>query len=175
MSYANPLFHFGGKVVVMRGYDPALTLRLLTDPDAGITHFIGAPAHFLFMAQLPEFETARSARLLACIAAAPVPLPQLQQWEARGLPLLQGYGMTETCGVVTMMEPSDRVRKAGSAGKPACMSRFGWCARTAPSASPAKWANSGSRGRASTPGYWKNDAANQPPSPMAGCAPATRR
>ena len=27
--------------------------------------------------------------LLACIAAAPVPLPQLRQWEARGLPLQQ--------------------------------------------------------------------------------------
>src|SRR5580658_1844356 len=30
--YANPCFHFGGKVLVMRGYDPASTLRLLSDP-----------------------------------------------------------------------------------------------------------------------------------------------
>jgi len=117
--YANPNFHFGGKVLIMRGFDPAATLRLLTDGEAGITHYIGAPAHYLFMAQLPEFETAVfDPRLLACIAAAPVPLPQLRQWEARGLPLLQGYGMTETCGFVTLLEPDDRVHKAGSAGKP---------------------------------------------------------
>ena len=91
---------------------------MLTDRQVGITHFIGAPAHFLFMEQLPEFETAEfPANLLACIAASPVPLPQLRKWEARGLPLLQGYGMTETCGVVTMMDPADRVTKAGSAGK----------------------------------------------------------
>src|ERR1019366_1601379 len=70
---------------------------------------------------LPQFDSATfSPNLLACIAAAPVPLPQLRQWEERGLPLLQGYGMTETCGVITMMEPEDRIRKAGSAGK-ACL------------------------------------------------------
>src|SRR5262249_16454326 len=56
--YANPLFHWGGQVVVMRGYDPKETLRLLSDQAAGITHYIGAPAHYLFMAQLPEFATA---------------------------------------------------------------------------------------------------------------------
>ena len=42
----------------MRAYDPALTLRLFTDRDANITHFIGAPAHFQFMAQLPQFTDA---------------------------------------------------------------------------------------------------------------------
>jgi fatty-acyl-CoA synthase len=61
--YANPVFHYGGKVVVMRGYDPAATLRLLTDRQVGITHFVGAPAHFLFMEQLPEFETGEFAGL----------------------------------------------------------------------------------------------------------------
>ena len=41
--FANPVFHYGGKVVVMRAYDPALTLRLFGDRAANITHFIGAP------------------------------------------------------------------------------------------------------------------------------------
>ena len=30
--FANPVFHYGGKAVVMRAYDPALTLRLFTRP-----------------------------------------------------------------------------------------------------------------------------------------------
>ena len=160
--YANPCFHYGGKVLVMRGYDPAATLRLLSDAETGITHYIGAPAHYLFMAQLPEFETAVfDPRLLACIAAAPVPLPQLRQWEARGLPLLQGYGMTETCGVVTMLDPDDRVRKAGSAGKP-CLHVAVRLVRVdgtdAPSGEMGElWV----KGPSVTPGYWKNDAANR--------------
>jgi len=160
--YANPLFHFGGKVVVMRGYDPALTLRLLSDDAAGITHFIGAPAHFLFMAQLPEFETAVfPSRLLACIAASPVPLPQLRQWESRGLPLLQGYGMTETCGVVTMLDPDDRVRKAGSAGKP-CLHVAAKIMRVdGTEAAPGEMGELWVKGPSVTPGYWKNEAANR--------------
>ena len=117
--FANPLFHFGGKVLVMRAYDPALTLRLFTDRAANVTHFIGAPAHFQFIAQLPQFADAEfNPNLLAYVAAAPVPLPLLQQWQARGLDLIQGYGMTETCGVITIMEPRDAIPKAGSAGKP---------------------------------------------------------
>jgi fatty-acyl-CoA synthase len=160
--YANPLFHFGGKVLVMRGFDPADTLRLFTDPAAGLTHYIGAPAHYLFMAQLPQFETAEfSPNLLACIAAAPVPLPQLRQWEERGLPLLQGYGMTETCGVVTMMEPEDRIRKAGSAGK-ACLHVAMRLVRVdGTEAAPGEMGEVWIKGPSLTPGYWKNDAANQ--------------
>jgi fatty-acyl-CoA synthase len=57
--YANPVFHYGGKVLVERAYDPVLTLRLFTDTEANVTHFIGAPAHFQFMAQLPQFPEAR--------------------------------------------------------------------------------------------------------------------
>jgi fatty-acyl-CoA synthase len=160
--YANPCFHFGGKVLVMRGYDPASTLRLLSDPQAGITHYIGAPAHYLFMAQLPEFETAVfDPKLLACIAAAPVPLPQLRQWEARGLPLLQGYGMTETCGVVTMMDPDDRVRKAGSAGKPCLHVAVRLVRVDGTEAPPGEMGELWVKGPSVTPGYWKNDAANQ--------------
>ncbi len=117
--FANPMFHFGGKVLVERAYDPALTLRLFTDKEAGVTHFIGAPAHFQFMAQLPQFVDAKfHPNLLAYVAAAPVPLPLLEQWQAQGIDLIQGYGMTETCGVITIMEPSDAIPKAGSAGKP---------------------------------------------------------
>jgi fatty-acyl-CoA synthase len=160
--YANPNFHFGGKVLVMRGFDPAATLRLLSDKPAGITHYIGAPAHYLFMAQLPEFETAEfDPGLLACIAAAPVPLPQLRQWEARGLPLLQGYGMTETCGVVTILEPEDRVRKAGSAGKPCLHVAFRLVRIDGTDAAPGEMGELWVKGPSVTPGYWKNDAANR--------------
>jgi len=160
--YANPCFHFGGKVLVMRGYDPAATLRLLSDKTAGITHYVGAPAHYLFMAQLPEFETAEfDPGLLACIAAAPVPLPQLRQWEARGLPLLQGYGMTETCGVVTMMDPDDRVRKAGSAGKPCLHVAVRLVRVDGTPAAPGEMGELWVKGPSVTPGYWKNDAANR--------------
>jgi fatty-acyl-CoA synthase len=114
------------------------------------------------MAQLQEFETAVfPSRLLACVAASPVPLPQLRQWEARGLPLLQGYGMTETCGVVTMLDPDDRVRKAGSAGKP-CLHVAAKIMRVdGTEAATGEMGELWVKGPSVTPGYWKNDAANR--------------
>jgi fatty-acyl-CoA synthase len=154
--YANPLFHFGGKVLVERSYDPALTLQLFTDTTANVTHFIGAPTHFQFMSQLPRFADAKfNPNLLAYVAAAPVPLPLLRQWQAQGLDLIQCYGMTETCGVITMMEPSDAIHRAGSAGKP-CLHVAIRLARTDGTDAETDeigeiWVQTPSV----TPGYWK--------------------
>ena len=160
--FANPLFHFGGKTVVMRAYDPALCLRLFTDHAANITHFIGAPAHFQFMAQLPEFAEARfNPNLLAYVAAAPVPVALLQQWQAQGLDLLQGYGMTETCGVVTIMEPGEAMVKAGSAGKP-CLH---WATRVVSADGSDVGADEIGelwvKGPSTTPGYWRRPEATE--------------
>ena len=154
--FANPLFHLGGKVVVMRAYDPALALQLFTDRDADISHFIGAPAHFQFMAQLPQFAEARfNPRLLAYVAAAPVPLPLLQQWQVQGLDLLQGYGMTETCGVITIMEPGDAIPKAGSAGKPCLHFAVRLVGADGTDAKPGEIGEIWVQGPSTTPGYWE--------------------
>jgi fatty-acyl-CoA synthase len=160
--FANPVFHYGGKSVVMRAYDPAMTLRLFCDRQANITHFIGAPAHYQFMAQLPQFAEARfNPNLLAYVAAAPVPLPLLHQWRDRGLELIQGYGMTETCGVITMMEPADALPKAGSAGKPClhlAMRLVGADGTDAPAGEIGEiWV----KGPSNTPGYWQRPDATE--------------
>ncbi len=160
--FANPIFHFGGKSVVMRAYDPALTLRLFTDPEANITHFIGAPAHFQFMAQLPQFASATfNQNLYAYVAAAPVPLPLLQQWKERGLTLIQAYGMTETCGVITMMEPGDAVRKAGSAGLPCLHVSLRLVGADGADAAPGEIGEIWVKGPSTTPGYWKRAEATE--------------
>jgi fatty-acyl-CoA synthase len=159
---ANPVFHYGGKVIVMRGYDPAATLRLLADRQADISLFIGAPAHYLFMSQLPEFAAVSfNPRLLATVAAAPVPVPQLRQWEAKGLPLLQGYGMTETCGVITALDPEDITRKAGSAGKPCLHVAVRIVRADGSDAAVGEMGELWAKGPSVTPGYWKNDQANR--------------
>jgi fatty-acyl-CoA synthase len=110
------------------------------------------------MEALSAFETVTfSPDLLAGIAASPVPIPQLQKWERRNLPLLQGYGMTET-GVVTIMDPEDRVRKAGSAGK-LCLHIAARVVRTdGTDAAIGEMDELWVKGPSVTPGYWKNEA-----------------
>ena len=161
-TFANPLFHHGGRVLVMRTFDPALTLRLLTDTETGITLFLGAPAHYLFMSQLPEFQTALfNDRLLAGIAAAPAPLPQLRLWEERGLALQQSYGMTETNGLIMMMDPADRIRKAGSVGKPCLHVEIRLVRADGGDPFVGEMGEIWVRGPVVTPGYWKNEEANR--------------
>jgi fatty-acyl-CoA synthase len=158
--FANPVFHYGGKAVVERAYDPALTLRLFTDRKANITHFIGAPAHFQFMAQLPQFSDATfNPNLLAYVAAAPVPLPLLHQWRDRGLNLIQGYGMTETCGVITMMEPDDALPKAGSAGKCCLHVAMRLVRADGTDAASDEIGEIWVKGPSTTPGYWRRPEA----------------
>ena len=123
-AYANPVLHAGGKVVVARSFDPEQCLRLLADPEAGITNFLGVPANFQFMAQLPAFEEADFGHVTVFgVGAAPTPHALIEVWATRNAPLAQAYGMTETAPLVMALDPVDATRKVGSAGKPVLYTR----------------------------------------------------
>ena len=116
--YANPVLHAGGTILVMRAFDPGLALDYLSDPALGITHFFAVPAPYQFMMQHPKFQGADLSRLrIAGVGGAPCALAILETWSARGVPLVQGWGMTETSPAGTMLDAADAIRKVGSAGK----------------------------------------------------------
>src|ERR1700758_5741662 len=103
----------------MRQFAPGHALKLISDPAQGINVFFGVPSIYQFMAQSPGFESADFSRLIiGGVGGAPMPVPLLQTWEARGVALQQGYGMTETSPAVLALDREDAARKAGSAGKP---------------------------------------------------------
>ena len=116
--YANPVLHAGGTIVVMRNFDPGQALDSLSDPSLGITHVFAVPAPYQFMMQHPKFQSADLSRLrIAGVGGAPCALAILETWTARGVPLVQGWGMTETSPAGTMLDATDAIRKLGSAGK----------------------------------------------------------
>lgn len=117
--YANPIFHSGGTNVVMRSWDPASTLALLCDKKLGLTHFFGVPAHFQFMAEQPGFADAEMSLVNAGVGGGPCPLPMLEQWSAKGVPMQQGYGLTETSPTVLVLDTDRAIERLGSAGLPA--------------------------------------------------------
>jgi fatty-acyl-CoA synthase len=51
------------------------------------------------------------------VGGAPCALSILQAWAARGVPLMQGFGMTETSPACIFLDPADAERKIGSTGK----------------------------------------------------------
>ncbi len=80
---------------------------------------MGVPANYLFMSQEPRFAEADLSSLrLAVVGGAPMPEALLDVWAARGVDIVQGYGLTEAAPNVLCLPPEDARRRAGYAGKP---------------------------------------------------------
>jgi len=88
--YANPTFHTGGCNVVMRSFDPALFLRLLSDRALGLTHALGVPTNFLMLAQEPGFAAADLSHIVSLgIGGAAAPLALIEEYGRKGIKLQQ--------------------------------------------------------------------------------------
>ncbi len=160
--YANPVFHVGGTVLVMRSFDPGEALRLIGDSALGITHFFGVPANYQFMAQHPGFaETDFSRLVMAGIGGAPTPVALLETYHARGVALAQGYGMTETSPAVLVLDPADAVHRAGSAGKPVLHGEIRIVREDGSDAPVNEVGEVWVKGAHITPGYWNRPEANR--------------
>ncbi len=160
--FANPAYHFGGTNIVMRDFDPGKCLELLGDADVGITHFMGVPTNYLFISQHPSFESATFPTVKsAALGGAPSPLPLLEAWGAKGLPLQQAFGMTETSPLSTALKPEDAMVKIGSAGLPAMHTEVRVVDEDGNDVSPGEIGEIWTRGPNVTPGYWEYPEANE--------------
>jgi fatty-acyl-CoA synthase len=127
---AAPLFHIGGlnvitlvtlqkggMVLLHRAFDP--TAALADMQKHKVTTMFGVPAMFQFMAQHPKFADTDLSRLRMMICGgAPCPESLLKVWESRGVPIQQGYGLTETTPMVSFLAPAFALSKLGSSGRP---------------------------------------------------------
>ena len=119
VQVAMPLFHVGGtsyaliavnagaRIFMMRQPDPAAALAMLEQEK--ITHTFYVPALMAMMNQVPgAAERDYSALKALSYGASPMPLPVMRA----SLKLFPGvmqqvYGMTEQCGVVSLLGPAD--------------------------------------------------------------------
>jgi len=159
--YTNPVLHAGGTVLIMRSFDPGQALQLISEPARAINVFFGVPANYQFMAQHPAFETSDFSRLIVGgVGGAAMPLPLLNVWEAKGVALQQGYGMTETSPAVLVLGREDAARKAGSAGKPVLHTQVRIVRPDGSDAVVGELGELWVKGPNVTPGYWNRADAN---------------
>jgi fatty-acyl-CoA synthase len=159
--YTNPVLHAGGTVLIMRAFDPGLALQLISDPSHRINVFFGVPSIYQFMAQHPAFATSDFSRLvIGGVGGAPMPVPLLKVWEARGVALQQGYGMTETSPAVLTLDREDAVRKAGSSGKPVLHTEVRIVRPDGTDAGVGELGELWVKGPNVTPGYWNRPDAD---------------
>ena len=116
--FANPNFHIGATNVVMRTFDPLHFLNVLSDPELGVSHAFGVPTNFLFASQLEEFADADLSRIVCLgIGGADCPQSLLETYAERDIILQNGWGMTETCTLGTLLPRHRAMEKIGSAGQ----------------------------------------------------------
>ncbi|MFO0687388.1 MAG: AMP-binding protein [Myxococcota bacterium] len=109
-----PALYCGAGVVIQEGFDPGRAWRAV---EREPIHYFGAvpTAHQRLLDALGPERPASLRFVFTAGAAAPVAL--LEAWHRRGIPMIQGYGQTET-SMLTCQRPQDALAKAGSVGRP---------------------------------------------------------
>ena len=156
-----PALYAGGKAVVMRSFDPGAALAVFSDPNMGVTHFLGVPAIYNALRDHPDNASSDFSSLVIPMAGAEaVPESLVKWWFERGVAIQEAYGMTENMTTCCSTQRSDVPNRIGSAGRalphtqvkimrdsktPAGINEAGelWC-----------------RGPTVTPGYWQRPEAN---------------
>ncbi|MBX2804180.1 MAG: AMP-binding protein [Myxococcales bacterium] len=114
---STPMLHIGGRVVLCQRARPERDLRLVAQER--ITHLIGVPTIYQLLADHPDFEQADLSSVVdALCGGAPLSVDLLRRWLDRGVPLRQGFGMTEVGPNCFSMPHAAQADKLGSVGKP---------------------------------------------------------
>ncbi len=151
----------GGHVILQRHFDPEAVLRDLVAHR--VTIAFAVPAMLLFVSQSPGYADADlSALRMVLIGGAPCPEPLLHEMARRGVAVQQGYGLTETAAMSTVLTAQYAPAKIGSSGQPPLLTRIrlidgAGCELTEPGARGEVCV----RGPNVMRGYWNNPEATR--------------
>lgn len=161
--FAAYIFHFGGCNTVMRSFDARRTLRLLADRSAGITHLLGVPTQFIMISELPEFAEAELGHVhTVTVGGAAAPVALLERYLAKGIVLQQGWGMTETAAMATVLSKVRAHDKIGSCGLPVLHTTLRVVDESMRDVAPGETGELLIKGPTVTPGYWKRPREQDP-------------
>ncbi len=112
-----PCLHRGARVILLKKFDADLILNLCEKEK--VTVLFGVPTTMDFLKRSPVFNRADlSSVRYAIVGGEPMPVELIREWEERGIPVRQGYGLTEFGPNVFSLNQEDSRRKMGSIGFP---------------------------------------------------------
>ena len=115
-AHTLPLLYVGGTSVIMPSFDPRATLQAMSSHHVTIQFMV--PAMWAALTQVPEFDSFDlSALRYAMGGGSPVPLTVIDFMRERGVPFTEGFGMTETAPMVTVLDAENVSKRAGSIGR----------------------------------------------------------
>jgi O-succinylbenzoic acid--CoA ligase len=122
---ALPTSHISGLSIVMRsviygtgmilhdGFDTAAVKRAIEEDGASVISMVST-----MLIRLLEDGVDLSGTRAILVGGGPVPPSVLERALSLGAPVIQTYGLTETCSQVTTLEIAEARRKVGSVGRP---------------------------------------------------------
>ena len=152
----------GGCIAMLPRFEAKQTLKTLQRVRA--TAMPGVPTMFQALLDHPDLPRTDFASLRICISGgAPLPLPLKAKWEAASQSrLVEGYGLTESSGVVST-NPYEGEERVGTIGQPLPATRVKLLDREDPSrdAAPGEPGELAIRGPQVMQGYWQRPEAAQ--------------
>ncbi|MEM3804128.1 MAG: long-chain fatty acid--CoA ligase [Conexivisphaerales archaeon] len=151
-----PTLLAGGTVVLPEKFDVQTTLSMIEKEKVSIV--FGVPTMYQALLEDKRFHTAdlTSVRIFYS-GGAPLPVSLAEQYRARGLPIVQGMGLTETSPTAFLSDIRDAYTRVGSVGKPSLFCQ----AKVVDEAGKKLEANERGEILISGPdvfkGYWKKD------------------
>lgn len=153
-----PFLHHGASTILMRKFDAARILELFEKER--VTLFFGVPTMLEMMAHTPNFKNIdlKSVRY-AVVGGEPMPIELIRTWGQKGVPVRQGYGLTEFGPNVFSLAEKDALRKIGSIGLPNFYIDARVVDDTGTEVPQGEIGELVLKGPACTPGYWNNPKA----------------
>ena len=112
-----PFLHHGAHTILMKNFDSELILKIMDEQE--ITIWWAVPTMLKMITESELFTKSEMKKLRYLIVGGEaLPLEVINTWHNKGVPIRQGYGLTEVGPNVTSLNQEDATRKLGSIGTP---------------------------------------------------------
>lgn len=155
-----PFVHRGACTVLTKKFEPERILELCE--SEGATIMFGVPTTMEMMTHSKRFENVNLSKVrYAIVGGEPMSIDLIRTWQKKGVPIRQGFGLTEFGPNVFSLDEEDAIRKIGSIGFPNFYIETRVVDDHGKEVSPNEIGELLLRGPVCTPGYWKNDKATK--------------
>jgi fatty-acyl-CoA synthase len=112
-----PFLHHGATIVFLNSFNAERVVELC-DAEK-VTILFGVPTMMKMMSQTAAFAaTTFDSVRFAIVGGEAMPIPEIERWQSKGVPIRQGFGLTEVGPNCFSLPEEDAIRKKGSIGFP---------------------------------------------------------